>query len=273
MLSFRPFLKIRLTEHARMLRLVAHFARAVFIAVSIITAAAQLSISTAYSSEEAPWNCSIQYAMLRMRLKFNAFVTSRTLGEYDVYIAREFMQFLKSLGPGSHWLDAGSGEAIALTQYLERHPGKARVTGVVYSGKKPKKAPEQLRYLSGRYIEDIPDEELGRADLISDVFGPGSYSTRVSQVLNKYLRILNAGGRAFITLTSHSTVQVQGRNIPLQSYLLSLKPPPGIEFGYEGNTLIIRKMREVEFRLPDLELVSLESGAPPERVFRPRDTD
>ena len=237
----------------------------------MIAIALVLPVPPAYSSGNAPEGCSIQYALLRMRLKLNAFVTSRTLGEYGIYSAREFKSFLETLGPGSHWLDAGAGKGHAIAQYVERNPAGARVTGVVYSGKRPKNAPDQLRYLSGRYIEDIPDEELGRADLITDLFGPGSYSTRISEVLNKYLRILTPGGRAFVTLTSEATVTVNGRSTTLLGYLLSLSPPPGIEITHEGSTLIIRKAAETGFQIPTLELTRVESGAPPYRWFRPRD--
>ncbi|MCM0606256.1 MAG: hypothetical protein KA715_09210 [Xanthomonadaceae bacterium] len=66
-----------------------------------------------------------------------------------------------------------------------------------------------VRVLTGRYLEKIPDEELtGSApfDLISDVFGVFTYTSELYAVLSKFQRILSKNGTAYIALGDKNSV-------------------------------------------------------------------
>jgi hypothetical protein len=60
--------------------------------------------------------------------------------------------------------------------------------------------PNLFRYLSGRPIEayEEPIRQIGRARLITDVFGPASYTSDLERVLTQYLRLLENDGAAYI---------------------------------------------------------------------------
>jgi len=71
-----------------------------------------------------------------------------------------------------------------------------------------RKSPEipGVEFKTGRYFEDIPDAEISRADIITDLYGVMSYSPRVDEVLRKYHKILKTDGKAYIFIGDYVQV-------------------------------------------------------------------
>lgn len=259
---------------------------------------------------------------LNGHVNHNAFQTGRPLGSYAELLPVEFVRALVALGPEDHWLDAGCGEGLATIQYLEgrkdnsdsdygvgpesREPlerlndrpveQRARTTGVTYKFKTDSWAAELAaprrpalektgrgRWLEGRYFEDIPDAEIGPAELITDVFGVLAYAPRLDEVVRKYLRLLRDDGVAFIHLGMPYEGMVEkniwiwrdSKRLGLVEWLQSI---PGvqarrIEFatgrtGYrKANALELKRLSPTPV-VPDLELIVYKDGAPPYREYR-----
>ena len=58
---------------------------------------------------------------------------------------------------------------------------------------------DRIRYLSGKRLRDYSPEELGKFQIITDVFGGFSYTEDLSRFVDKVLSLLEVGG-AFYTL-------------------------------------------------------------------------
>jgi hypothetical protein len=225
----------------------------------------------------------------------NNFQVTRPLGYYANRLGDGFMKDLAGLGGGGHWLDGGSGEGVAIEQYhqlganpqalrfagqggtesMERiarasHRDRAYVTGVTYHMSRPgtRDYDGKLRHLVGRLLEDIPDSELGKADLISDVYGVFAYSNRLDLAMLKYLTALKARGALYIfnSHMSRSTVERTGRQPrPLIDFLRSIEGVDVAELG-GGVYRVAKNGRPV--RIPRLQLVSESAQTPPERRLR-----
>lgn len=250
----------------------------------------------------------------------SAFETGRDLLYYAELLPPEFLRALNALGPDGHWLDAGCGEGMAILNYLggrdipSRYARtdearaalaamqdkpldrRARATGVTYKFRTDTRASSMAaplrpalersgrgRWLEGRYFEDIPDLELGQADLISDVFGVMAYSVQLDEVVRKYLRLLREGGIAYVFLGKEGEGEVEGRiwiwrdgaRLGLVEWLQTL---PGVaarklEYGNTGfswGTVRALELRRTSatFVIPALELIEHKDGAPPYREFR-----
>lgn len=259
---------------------------------------------------------------LTARVREGFFKTGRDLGDYVELLPPQFVQVLNGLGPEAHWLDAGSGEGLATLAYLEGNQSKlggyygftdsvlvtfsqlnkkpadqrARVTGVTYKYNvesisylkaefvRPRFVRSgRGRWLEGRYFEDIPDAEIGAADLITDVFGVAAYAPRLDEVLRKYLRLLRDGGVAYVflgiqggdALDDKVFVWRDGKRLSLVEWLQTV---PGVEArkleyftGWGGS----HQARGLELRrvsatpvIPELELIEFQHGAPPYREYR-----
>lgn len=255
------------------------------------------------------------------RVQSGVFNTGRGLGEYAEMLPPQFLDALDALGADAHWLDAGCGEGVATVQYLEgsahltaplgytdealvkvsrlnkkpRFP-RARVTGITYKFNLAQfselyagpRRPEfeqsgRGRWLTGRYFEDIPDAEIGQADLITDVFGVLAYAPRLDEVLRKYLRLLKREGVAYVflgmrassSLDDHLFVWRGGKKL---SFVQWLQTVPGvsarqIDFhtgwgGVYGARGLELKRTSAAVAVPELELVEFRDGGPPYREYR-----
>lgn len=259
---------------------------------------------------------------LNGHVNFSAFQTGRNLGSYAELLPVEFVRALVALGLEAHWLDAGSGEGLATIDYLmgrqdnsdsdygaapetrealqrlnERPTSqRARTTGVTYKYKtdhwaaglaEPRRAvlgkTGRGRWLEGRYFEDIPDTEIGPAELITDVFGVLAYAPRLDEVVRKYLRLLRDDGFAFIHLGLPGEGSVDdriwiwrdGARLGLVEWLQSISGVQARKIEFGTGTYGTRKARALELRrtspsplVPSLELIEYKDGAPPYREYR-----
>lgn len=105
------------------------------------------------------------------------------------------------------------------------------------------KAAGNFKYLSGRYFEDIPAEEIGQANLITDYFGAFSYSAHKFEILKKFAQMLAPGGVAFIH-SKYPKIEVFGPNgeetaMSLEKFL-ETSPVEGLTIGEYTDEIILR---------------------------------
>jgi len=140
------------------------------------------------------------------------FNTSRRLSDYSQNLFpgndKGFFAMLSSLPENGIWIDMGAGEGKALIEGLMKSEKTIQAIGISYrmpqktlalkSALDPK-LQSQFRYIDGAFVEDLwmqgrLNEFIGKADLITDVFGPFSYSKDLPHLLKTYLALLRQGG-------------------------------------------------------------------------------
>jgi hypothetical protein len=135
---------------------------------------------------------------------------------------------------------------------------------------------EKLKVLEGRFFENIPNGEIGKVNLITDLYGVMSYGGKLDVDLSKYFELLAPGGRIhFYARTDRTTIQtLQGQKLNLIDWLRTI---PGIEVtrlqgprtsAKSGSYVLERKIAGAPVRIPRLELISSQGGRPPTRHFK-----
>ncbi|NBV50691.1 hypothetical protein EBR78_05680 [bacterium] len=112
---------------------------------------------------------------------------------------------LQAKAEGDHWSGRrtllNSNEIIEAATRLNyvASENKPKVTAVTFAMERnPPKTSPKLAFKTGRFLEEIPNSEFSKADIITDLFGVASYSPRLDDVLRKYHDLLKLGGRAYI---------------------------------------------------------------------------
>lgn len=149
-------------------------------------------------------------AARKRMIELNSFYTKRTLEEYDRnFDGKLVLRLLALAKTGGHWVDMGAGSARAQIAFFQTPIGKTiQYTAFGYSiPERDRTAVRQLtrrykgqfRYLEGWFSEDRLGQ-IGKADIITDVFGIFNYAAWESkeQVLEQYIAILNPGGMIFL---------------------------------------------------------------------------
>lgn len=257
--------------------------------------ASPLTCLSYYGARFADIENSLAIKKTKRIIEENGFKKNRELRDYIYFFGVRFRLKLASIFlKGGHWLDAGAGSGRGQREFFEKitkikiTKNLLRLTAV--SVTKPYEAieefspielshPNQVRYLHERYIEEIPDKEIisfGRLDLITDLFGPLSYSDKPIEILNKYLRILKNDGEIYTNLGGR--LKIDERSMTIVNWLKTIE---GIEvsqigmglFGSDpsgphsnGNVIRIRKTRS-DIQIPPLRLVFSLSGTPPIQSF------
>lgn len=132
----------------------------------------------------------------------------------------------------------------------------------------------KYHYLTGRFFEDIPVEEIKKADLITDFFGAFSYSTEKFLILKKMIHHLAPGGKImiwtqwpFIVAESQNGTAVTEN---LKQYL-DKNPIPGVQT-LGGPGLLIEPTSETLPHLGRLEsrlkLIKVLKDYPPRFYYR-----
>jgi SAM-dependent methyltransferase len=147
------------------------------------------------------------------------YVINRGLSDYAELLPSGFCDALGRLGRSDRWLDIGAGAAQAILDYYApedaaapaekcgRSAEKARAVAVSIEDRRTDKWREQaarlgddrIRYLSGKRLRDYSPEELGKFQIITDVFGGFSYTEDLSRFVDRVLSLLEVGG-GFYTL-------------------------------------------------------------------------
>lgn len=216
----------------------------------------------------------------RKMIEKNEFITGRELKDYLAYLGPGFREALIKLRADGHWIDMGAGGANAVMGYLTtadpRFPDpaeRAHVTAVAvqkpHMNEKLEKqalSSGKYKYLEGRYVEDIPVQEFGRADLITDFYGPLAYSMDPVGVLNAYLKILKVGGSIYFVEGNRTLVHDRNTEYSFNAWLKVVNVP-GLEVELGHFAPRITKLAE-DVSIPELELFSFSAERPPYRDLR-----
>ena len=236
------------------------------------------------------------------------YVIGRSLLSYAGALAPEFMQSLARLRPEQRWLDIGAGEGRAILDYCTSKYDvvlqgpyafgkKARATAISIEDRRTPdwhktaaaSGPQQIEYLFGRTLREYSREELGRFNLITDVFGGFSYTRQISLFMENALALLEVNGsfytvlqdvrwqdgdnRPFYTESPFLTEirDAAGAEVKVCSWLRTIScvhvtcqvkdaSPPVEMYG-------IHKVCD-DVKVPPTTLAGFQSGTPPERKFQ-----
>jgi hypothetical protein len=236
----------------------------------------------------------------------SGYVTNRGLSDYASLLPSGFCDMLSRLGNSDRWLDIGAGDGQAVLDYYASEPNaaaekcgrfgtRARAVAMSIEDRRTKKWQLQaailgggrIQYVSGKRLRDYSVEQLGKFQLVTDVYGGFSYTEDLSQFIDKVLSLLEVGG-AFYTLVQNvrlengkdkpsSSFQTElvdsaGRDIKVCSWL---KQTPCVNVGCESKNdwdmptelVTIRKIcSDVSVR--PMKLLKYEAGNPPGRRFQ-----
>jgi len=146
-----------------------------------------------------------------------SYTTNRGLSDYAEVLPTGFCDALGKLGSSDRWLDIGAGEGQAILDYYaaqgdaapEKCGGsgpKARAVAMSIEDRRTDKWREQaaslgdrMRYLAGKRLSQYSRDELGKFQIITDVYGGFSYTEDLSRFVGKVLSLLEVGG-SFYTL-------------------------------------------------------------------------
>lgn len=235
------------------------------------------------------------------------YVTDRGLTDYAELLPTGFCEALGGLGSSDRWLDigAGSGQAI-LDYYASTDPqpadkkcagrgGKAGAVAMSIEDRRTDQwrdlaaslGDERLKYVSGKRLREYSPEELGKFQMITDVFGGFSYTEHLYQFVDKVLSLLEVGGH-FYTLVPGVHLEDGKEKLGIL-YLTELEDAAGrpekvcswlkktacaqvtceSKAGWKRPTELI-KIRKVcsETSVPRMKLLEFEAGYPPARRFQ-----
>ena len=232
------------------------------------------------------------------------YVTDRGLSNYAELLPTAFCDALGRLGSSERWLDIGAGAGQAILDYYAPEPAgekcarpgdKARAVAISIEDRRTDKwrqraaslGDDRIRYLSGKRLRDYSTEELGKFQIITDVFGGFSYTEYLSQFVDKVLSLLEVGG-SFYTLVPGVHLENAKDKLGIL-YLTELEDAAGrpmkvcswlkktacaqvtceskSEWKRPTELINIRKVCS-ETSVPRMKLVEFEAGYPPSRRFQ-----
>jgi hypothetical protein len=148
------------------------------------------------------------------------YTTDRGLSRYAELLPSGFCDVLGGLGSSDRWLDIGAGEGQAILDYYAAQDAAAaekcrgsgpRARAVAISIEDRRKdnwkqhaarlGDDRIRYLFGKRLRQYSPEELGKFQIITDVYGGFTYTEDLSQFVDKVLGLLEVGG-SFYTLAT-----------------------------------------------------------------------
>jgi hypothetical protein len=206
------------------------------------------------------------------------FGSGRSFQDYlDTFKSTDLEAALQNLVPNQTWVDMGCGEeAVALREFGidPRFVGKGFGVTVKPVDQKLKKALKKtdgrIKVLSGSFVETLSNETVPQARIITDLFGPFSYSTHPDRVLQKYLEFLEVGGSIYLYFLSDMNVIEGGdHSITRQDLGPWLNSISGVtlDLKFQEHSVKITKNSENPL-VPHLELVRIFDFPPPIRYFR-----
>ena len=146
---------------------------------------------------------------------------------------------------------------------------------------------DRIRYLSGKRLRHYSGEELGKFQIITDVYGGFSYTEDLSVFIEKVLSLLEIGG-VFYTMVQSVHLE-NGKDKPSTWYLTELVDAAGrdvkvcswlkkttcVNVGCDSKSdwdaptelINIRKVCG-DVSVPRVKLLKYEAGNPPARKFQ-----
>jgi hypothetical protein len=150
-----------------------------------------------------------------------SYTTNRGLSDYAEVLPAGFCDALGKLGNSDRWLDIGAGEGRAMLDY---YAAQVDTTGEECGGSGPKArvvamsiedrrtdtwkqqaaslGDDRLRYLFSKRLREYSPEELGRFQIITDVYGGFTYTEHLSRFIERVLSLLQIGGAFYTVLSS-----------------------------------------------------------------------
>ncbi|HEY1266763.1 MAG TPA: hypothetical protein VGH16_05865 [Candidatus Binatia bacterium] len=282
------------------------------LAVAIAVAATTLCLSAVWAQEPAP--ARVNEEMIKQEKIYGSrgtevpkgYVIDRGLSDYAEILPAGFCNALGRLNTADRWLDIGAGEGQAILDYYAldddaapqkcgRSIAKARAVAMSIEDRRTEKwrrlsaifGGDRLSYLSGRRLKQYSGEELGKFQLITDVYGGFSYTDDLSGFVERTIRLLANGG-VFYTMvqnvhlenakdkpdTTYQTVLVDaaGTDVNVCSWMKRIGcVNVGCESkgNWESPTELI-EVRKVcsDVAVPRLKTVRYDAGNPPWRRFQ-----
>jgi SAM-dependent methyltransferase len=235
------------------------------------------------------------------------YVTNRGLSDYTALLPSGFCDALGTLGSSNRWLDIGAGDGQAILDYYAAEDagapaqncagagGKARAVAISIEDRRTDKWQQQaaslgddrILYLSGKRLRQYSLEELGKFQIITDVYGGFSYTEDLYQFLGKVMSLLETGG-VFYTLVQSVSLE-DGKDNPKTWYLTELvdaaahdvkicswlKKTTCVKVSCESKSdwhtpteLINIKKVCSDVSVPRMKLQKYEAGNPPGRRFQ-----
>ncbi len=151
----------------------------------------------------------------------NDFTVSRRLMTYSMQMpfvhTPTLQKMVEQLPPQSTWIDMGAGSGRALADGLTQNDNIAK--GIAISYRRPLDTVDEsalgdrFKYLDGDYVENMSldgrlDHYVGKVDLITDMFGPLSYTEDFARVLQVYIDLLKTDGEMTFNLLSETNFKI-----------------------------------------------------------------
>ena len=235
----------------------------------------------------------------------SGYITNRGLSDYAELLPTGFCDALGRLGSPDRWLDIGAGVGQAILDYYAppddaapaekcaRPGGLASAVAMSIEDRRTAawhqlaaSLGERIRYLTGKSLRHYSVEELGKFQIITDVFGGFTYTADLSRFVEKVLSLLEVGG-GFYTLVPG--VHLEGGDKLGTWYLTELEDAAGrpekvcswlkktacvqvtceSKSDWKRPTELI-KVEKVcsDVSVPRMKLVEFEAGYPPDRRFQ-----
>jgi SAM-dependent methyltransferase len=235
-----------------------------------------------------------------------SYTANRGLSRYAEVLHAGFCAALGRLGSSDRWLDIGAGEGRAILDYyspqkdpaLQKCAGSGPKAGAVAISIEDRRTNDwkeqaaslgdhRLRYLFGKRLRNYSLEELGKFQIITDVYGGFTYTENLSQFVEKVLSLLEVGGAFYTVLpavhledgtdklgTWYKTELVDAASRPvkvcswLKQTTCTKVSCETMRDADEPTQLIeVRKVCS-EAGVPRTKLVEYSAGSPPNRRFQ-----
>ena len=235
------------------------------------------------------------------------YTTDRGLSRYSELLPSGFCDALGRLGSSDRWLDIGAGQAQAILDYYLPEDAAAPAEKCLGSGPRARAVAisiedrrtdnwkqqaarlgdDRIRYLFGKRLRQYSPEELGKFQIITDVYGGFTYTEDLSLFVDKVLSLLEIGG-SFYTLATGVHLEdgkdklgtlylteledAFGRDVKVCSWLKKISC---VQVTCESKTDLKRPTQLIKIQkvcsgtsVPRMKLVEFEAGYPPGRCFQ-----
>jgi hypothetical protein len=238
------------------------------------------------------------------------YVVDRSLSNYAEVLPSGFDRALAGLGPEDRWLDIGAGQGQAILDYYapdydleypeghERRGGKARAVALSIEDRRTvlwrqvtaRLGTNQIQYLFNKRLREYSREELGKFQVITDVYGGFSYTANLSLFVEKVLGLLDLNGGFYSLLQAvhlddgkdhlyrpepvylTEIIDAAGHDVKVCSWLKSItcvKVTCESKSTWDSPTELVHIQKVCDdVSVPALEPLHYEAGTPPGRRFQ-----